>query len=77
MWHRNEIVIDNVFLFTVATEIINDFEPKIVDEQRQMDDWPQQKKVIQTELTSLAYVKYLDLQSRHLKMSNQLDSNAY
>lgn len=32
IWHRNEIVVDNVFSFTVATEIINDFEPKIVDE---------------------------------------------
>lgn len=32
IWHRNEIVVDNVFVFTVATEIINDFEPKTVDE---------------------------------------------
>ena len=39
LWDRKEIVIDNVFSYTVATEITNDFEPQTVDECRQRHDW--------------------------------------
>ena len=54
LWDRKEIVIDNVFSYTVATEITNDFEPQTVDECRQRHDWPKWKEAIQAELTSLA-----------------------
>ena len=49
----DKINIDGLFSL-VATEITNDFEPKIVDEFKQRHDWPQWKEVIQAELTSLA-----------------------
>ena len=38
MWDHNEINIDNIFLFTIATKITNDFEPRTVNECRQRHD---------------------------------------
>ena len=55
LWDRNEIVIDNMFAFSVANEIINDdYEPRSTIECHQRQDWPKWKKAIQAELASLA-----------------------
>ena len=52
---RNEIVINNMFAFSVANEIINcDFEPQSITKYRQRQDWPKWKEAIQAELASLA-----------------------
>ncbi|XP_021820574.1 uncharacterized protein LOC110762278 [Prunus avium] len=55
VWNRNEIIIDNIFAFLVATEIIkvNDVEPCSIDECTQRHDWPKWKDAIQAELDSL------------------------
>lgn len=55
LWNRNEIIIDDIFVFAVATEIItsDDIEPHSVDECQRRDDWPKWKEAIQVELDSL------------------------
>ncbi|PRQ59184.1 putative RNA-directed DNA polymerase [Rosa chinensis] len=55
IWNRNEIIIDDIFVFAVATEIItsDDVEPRSVDECQRRDDWPKWKEAIQVELDSL------------------------
>ena len=40
IWNHNEININNVFSFLIATEITNAFELKTVNECRQRHDWP-------------------------------------
>ena len=55
LWNREETIINDVFSYTVATEIINDdYEPHNLDDCRQRSDWPKWKEAIQTELTSMA-----------------------
>ena len=55
MWDHETIIVDNIFSFAVATEIMNDeFEPHSVDECRKRHDWPKWEEAIQAELTSLA-----------------------
>ena len=54
---RSNIIIDNIFAFQVAMDIMRndeDQEPQTVDECRKMNDWPKWKEVIQIELNSLA-----------------------
>ncbi|KAM1848657.1 hypothetical protein ACFX14_012762 [Malus domestica] len=55
LWDQNEIIIDDMFAFAVATEIIlsDDIEPRSVDECKQRQDWPKWKDAIQAELNSL------------------------
>ncbi|KAM2308198.1 hypothetical protein COP1_030342 [Malus domestica] len=55
LWDRNEIIIDDMFAFAIATEIIlsDDIEPRSIDECRQRPDWPMWKDAIQVELNSL------------------------
>ena len=54
-WNRNDIIIDDMFAFSVAHEIIhNDYEPRSIIECRQRQDWLKWEKAIQTELSSLA-----------------------
>ena len=54
MWNREEIIIDDIFSYTVATEILNDdYEPHNLNDCRQRSDWPKWKKAIQVELASL------------------------
>ena len=54
MWNRGETIIDDIFSYTVATEILNDdCEPHNIDDCRQRFDWPKWKEAIQAELTSL------------------------
>ena len=53
---RNNIVINNIFAFQVASDIIrNDEDPKPrnVEEYRHKNDWPKWKETIQGELNSL------------------------
>ena len=39
-WNQNEIIIDNLFAFLVAHEIIHDdYEPHFIIECHQMQDW--------------------------------------
>ena len=55
-WNRNNIVVDNIFAYNVAVEIMQqdeDFEPRSVSECRQRNDWLKWKEAIQTELASL------------------------
>ena len=52
-----EIIIDNIFAFQVAMDIMRndkDHEPKTMDECRKRNDWPKWKEAIQIELNSLA-----------------------
>ena len=42
-WKWNDVVVDNIFAYNVATEIMQqdeDHEPKSVDECRQRNGWP-------------------------------------
>ena len=41
IWNRDEITIDDVFVFTVATEIIasDDIEPRSITEYKRRKDW--------------------------------------
>ncbi|PRQ53193.1 putative RNA-directed DNA polymerase [Rosa chinensis] len=54
-WERNSIIIDDVFAYSVAREIIetDDIEPRSVDECQRRADWPKWKDAIQAELDSL------------------------
>ncbi|KAM1174892.1 hypothetical protein ACFX19_027954 [Malus domestica] len=55
LWDQNEIIIDDMFAFAIATEIIlsDDLEPRSVDECKQRQDLPKWKYAIQAELNSL------------------------
>ena len=46
IWNQNEIIIDDVFVFVVATKIRNsdEIEPYSVDEYQRRDDWPKRGK---------------------------------
>ena len=53
---RSDIIIDNIFAFQVAMDIMRNDEyqePQTVNECRKMNDWPKWKEAIQTELNSL------------------------
>lgn len=52
MWGINEVVVNNVFAYTIASEIINDNElkPQTVEECRHQNDLPKLKVAIQAEL---------------------------
>jgi len=55
-WNRINVVIDNMFAYNVAVEIMQQdegFEPKFVNECRQKNYWPKWKNAIQAELASL------------------------
>ena len=55
--NRSEIVVDYVFAYNVATNIVQDnedHEPQSVIEYRQRNDWPKWQEAIQSELNSLA-----------------------
>ena len=55
-WNRKEVVVNNVFAYNIALDVIiddEDPEPKSVDECRQRIDWPKWKDAIQSELDSL------------------------
>lgn len=54
MWDCNHININNVFSFTTATKVTNDFEPKTIDQCRQKAWLASRKEEIQAKLTSLA-----------------------
>ncbi|KAM2585096.1 hypothetical protein TB2_046008 [Malus domestica] len=49
LWDQNEIIIDDMFVLAIATEIIlsDDIEPRYIDECRQRQDWPKWKDAIQ------------------------------
>ncbi|KAM1714343.1 hypothetical protein ACFX12_024963 [Malus domestica] len=55
LWDHNEIIINDMFTFAVATEIIlsDDIEPYSVDKCKHRQDWPKWKDAIQAELNSL------------------------
>ncbi|KAM2774798.1 hypothetical protein COP1_019650 [Malus domestica] len=55
LWNLNEIIIDDMFAFAIATEIIlsDDIEPRSVDECKQRHDWLKWKDAIQAKLNSL------------------------
>ena len=55
LWNRTKVVINVVFCFAVATEILkedDDHEPRSVDECRSKHDWSKWKEAIQVELES-------------------------
>ncbi|KAJ9539390.1 hypothetical protein OSB04_032123 [Centaurea solstitialis] len=56
LMERSSILIDDIFAYTVAHEIIehDDIEPRSVEECQQRADWPKWKEAIQAELDSLA-----------------------
>ena len=50
--YRSEIVVDYVFAYNVATNIMQDnedHEPQFVIECRQRNDWPKWQEAIQSE----------------------------
>ena len=54
---RSDTIIDNIFTFQVAMDIMRNDEyqePQIVNECRKMNDWQKWKETILTELNSLA-----------------------
>nr|AQY61295.1 Pol [Coffea arabica] len=56
-WNRKEIIIDNIFAYNIALDIMaedEDHELRSVDECRGRNDWPKWKDAIQSELDSLA-----------------------
>lgn len=59
IWNRNQKVIDNIFSYTMAIDVMNDnedYEPKSVEECRRRSDWLQWKDAIHAELESFAKV---------------------
>ena len=56
VWNRNEMIVDDAFSYSVATDIMlsDDIEPRSVDECRRRTDWSNWKQAIQVELDSLA-----------------------
>ena len=53
---RNNIIINNIFAFQVASDIIRndeDLEPRNVEECRHRNDWRKWKEAIHAELNSL------------------------
>ena len=55
-WDRNKVIINNIFAFQMALDIIrNDenLEPQNVEECRNRNDWPKWKEAMQAELNSL------------------------
>ena len=55
-WDRNGIVINNIFAFQVALDLIRndeDPEPQNVEEWRNRNDWPKWKEAIHVELNLL------------------------
>lgn len=61
VWNRKEIIFYVKFIVTVATNILINQDLQIIDECRQRPDWPQQKKMIQVQLASLAKHKVFGL----------------
>ena len=60
LWDCTKVVINEVFCFAVAIEILkedDDHEPRSVDECRSKHDWSKWKEAIQVELDSLAKCK--------------------
>ena len=56
LWDRTKVVINKVFFFAVAIEILkqdDDHEPRSVDECHSKHDWSKWKEAIQVELNSL------------------------
>ena len=55
LWDRNEIIVDNIFAFSVVNEIIHDnYESRLIIECCQRQNWLKWKETIQVELSSLA-----------------------
>ena len=55
LWNRNEIIIDDMFAFSMAYEIMHDdYESRSITKCCQRQDWPKWEEAIQTELSSLA-----------------------
>ena len=57
LWDHTKVVINGVFCFAVATEILkedDDHEPRSIDECCSKHDWSKWKEAIQVELDSLA-----------------------
>ena len=56
LWDRTKVVINEVFYFVVATEVLkedDDHKPRSVDECLSKHDWSKWKEAIQVELNSL------------------------
>ena len=55
IWDRNKIIIDDIFAFSVAHEIMDDdCEPQSINECHRRQDWPKWEESIKAELASLA-----------------------
>ena len=49
-WNRNDVIIDDIFAYSVAIDIMSedeDIEPKSVDKCHQRKDWPKWKEASQ------------------------------
>ncbi|XWS73451.1 hypothetical protein CRYUN_Cryun02cG0130100 [Craigia yunnanensis] len=55
LWNRNDIIIDDMLVFSVAHEIMHDdYEPQSITKSHQRQDWPKWEEAIQTKLSSLS-----------------------
>ena len=55
-WDRNKVIINNIFAFPMALDIIRNDEnpkPQNVEECRNRNDWPKWKEALQAKLNSL------------------------
>ena len=53
LWNQNEIIIDDMFAFLAAYEIMHDnYEPRSIVECCKMQDWSKWEEAIQIELSS-------------------------
>ena len=60
IWNRTDVVVDNIFVYNVAHNIIHeneDSEPNSVDKCCNRKDWPMWKEVIQAQLNLLSKCK--------------------
>ncbi|KAM1466174.1 hypothetical protein ACFX1X_045115 [Malus domestica] len=73
VWNMNEMIIDDAFSYSVATDIMlnDDIEPRSFDECQRRTDWSNWKQAIQVELDSLVKRKVfrpIVLTARHVKL---------
>ena len=63
IWDRNNIIVENIFAFTVALEITRsneDLEPHTIEECQCRYDWPKWKEAIHVKFDSLVKHKVFE-----------------
>lgn len=58
IWDCNEINIENLFSFTIAIDITNDFEPQNIGESIQRHDWPTKAWLASRDRSNLSIIDF-------------------